>query len=59
MTEPTAPSKSPKFWMTCWKCKTKIGASPQLVLKYLARILRLQLEDLKAQYPELTNAAKE
>ena len=59
MNETTTTPNAPKLWITCWKCKTKIGVSPQLMFKYIARLFRLELDVLDARYKNIEEVLKE
>jgi DNA modification methylase len=64
MTEPTTTpnaakypkSPYPKFWLKCTKCQAFVSASPQSVFRYIAKLLKVELDALDTRY---TKAAKE
>lgn len=44
-------SNNLKFWVTCPYCRKKFGTSPELVFKYLDRIM-LEMEKAPANWSE-------
>jgi len=44
-------SRSLKFWVTCPYCRKKFGTSPELVFKYLDRIMP-EIEKAPANWSE-------
>ena len=54
-----AKSPYPKFWLKCPKCQAFVSAAPQSVFRYIAKLLKVELDALDARYAKAANAAKE
>lgn len=64
MTQPLTPqapqaakSRYPKLWLKCDKCQAFMSASPQSVFRYIAKLLKVELDTLDIRYANATNAS--
>lgn len=54
-----AKTQYPKFWLKCSQCQSFVSASPQSVFRYIAKLLKVELDALDTRYANATKAAKE
>lgn len=62
--KPSAPespnyTKYPKLWVKCYKCQAFLVASPESVLRYLAKVLKVDPSDITTRYAKAEKAAGE
>lgn len=52
-------TKYPKLWLKCYKCQAFVSASPYSVFRYIAKLLKVELDALNARYAKVEKAREE